>query len=38
MQIVRRSNRNQNQRYDIHPDEIGENDYEKDEDYQISEN
>ena len=31
---VMRSNRNQNQRYNIHPDEIGENDNEKDEDYQ----
>ena len=38
MQIVRRSNRNRNQRYNIHPDEIGENDDEKDEDDQISEN
>ena len=37
-QIVRRSNRNRNQRYNIHPDEIGENDDEKDKDYQISEN
>ena len=34
MQNVRRSNRNRNQRYNIHPDEIGENDDEKDEDYQ----
>ena len=33
MQIVRRSNRNRNQRYNIHPDEIGECDDEKDEDY-----
>ena len=38
IQIVRRSNRNRNQRYNIHPDEIGENDNEKDEDYQILEN
>ena len=34
MQDVRRSNRNRNQRYNIHPDEIGENDDAKDEDYQ----
>ena len=38
MQSVRRSNRNRNQRYNISPDEIGENDDEKDEDDQISEN
>ena len=29
MQNVKRSNRNRNQRYNIHPDEIGENDDEK---------
>ena len=34
MQGVRRSSRNRNQRYNIHPDEIGENDDEKDKDYQ----
>ena len=34
MQDVRRSNRNRNQRYNIHSNEIGENDDEKDEDYQ----
>ena len=34
MQNVRRSNRNRNQRYNIHPDEFGENDDEKYENYQ----
>ena len=34
MQGVRRSSRNRNQRYNIHPDEISENNDEKDEDYQ----
>ena len=33
IQTVRRSNRNRNQRFNIHPDEIGECDDEKDEDY-----
>ena len=33
MQNVRRSNRNQNQQFNIHPDEIGECEDEKDEDY-----
>ena len=34
MQLRRRSSRNRNQIYNIHPDEIGENDNEKYEDYQ----
>ena len=34
VQTVRRSNRNRNQKYKIHPDEIDENDDGKDEDYQ----
>ena len=33
IQTVRRSNRNRNQRFNIHPDEIGECDDEKDDDY-----
>ena len=33
IQTVRRSNRNRNQRFNIHTDEIGECDDEKDEDY-----
>ena len=33
MQGMRRSSRIRNQRYNIHPDKIGENDDEKDEDY-----
>ena len=34
MQTVRRSNRNRNQQFNIHPDEIGECDDEKDKDYE----
>ena len=33
-QGMRRSSRTRNQRYNIHPDDIGENDDEKDKDYQ----